>query len=312
MLAQKESIRTMARMAVITKSFAPDFELCAALNSSVLDNSPGTVRHHIIVPRSDLELFGRLAGSRTHICCEADFLPGTFVRVPFCNITVNLGRPVPPVRGWIQQQVVKLAAIAASEDDAVLVVDSDVEFVRPFTAEMFVRDGNVRFYCKPNQIDKRLPRHMTWHRVARTFLGLPPAEPPYSDYISSPLAWNPTIVRRMLTRVEATTGRPWPTAVAGQLDFSEGGLYGLFVDVVSGAPANSFASDDALCLSYWEHVPLNPDGVADFIRGIRPTDIAAMIPSKSRTAHVVRRAAFSALRAAHHTGPRSQESAEDH
>ena len=80
----------MTRMAVITKSFAPDFELCVALNRSVLDNSPDTVWHHIIVPRSDLRLFGRLAGPRTHIRCEADLLPRTFVRVPFNNITVNL------------------------------------------------------------------------------------------------------------------------------------------------------------------------------------------------------------------------------
>jgi hypothetical protein len=302
----------MTRMGVITKSFAPDFELCVALNRSVLDNSPDAVGHHIIVPRSDLKLFGRLAGPRTHIRCEADLLPRTFVRVPFVNITVNLSRPFPPVRGWIQQQVVKLAAIAASEDDVVLVVDSDVEFVRPFTAEMFVRDGTVRFFRKPNQIDKRLPRHMTWHRVARALLGLPPAEPPYSDYISSPLAWDPMIVRRMLTRVTATTGRPWPTAVAGQLDFSECVLYGVFVDGVIGAPTNSFASDDPLCLSYWEFAPLTMDSAAQFVRGIRPTDVAAMIPSKSRTRPVVRRAAFAALRAAHNTGRKSQGPAEGH
>src|SRR5262249_48539039 len=126
---------------------------------------------------------------------------------------------------------------------------SDVEFFRPFTAEMFVRDGNVRFFRKPNQIDKRLPRHMTWHRVARALLGLPPAEPPYADY----------------------TGRRWPTAIAGQLQFSECVLYGLFVDGVIGAPANSFTSDDPLCLPYWEQTPLNLDSAAHFIRGVRPT-----------------------------------------
>src|SRR5262245_17158300 len=161
----------MARMAVITKSFAPDFELCAALNRSVLKNTPDTIQHHIIVPQSDLQLFSQLAGPRTYIRCEADLLPRTFVRVPFSNIMVNLRRPFPPVRGWIQQQVIKLAAIAASEEDAVLVVDSDVEFVRPFTAEVFIRDGAVRFFCKPDQIDERLSRHMTWHRVARALLG---------------------------------------------------------------------------------------------------------------------------------------------
>jgi hypothetical protein len=302
----------MTRVAVITKSFAPDFELCVALNQSVLDNSPDTVQHHIIVPPPDLKLFGRLAGPRTLIRCEADLLPRTFVRVPFNNIMVNLRRPFPPVRGWIQQQVVKLAAVAASEDEGVLVVDSDVEFVRPFTAEMFVRNGEVRFYRKPNEIDKRLPRHMTWHRVARALLGLPPAEPPYSGYISSSLAWDPLIVRRMLARVTATTGRPWPTAIAEQLDFSECVLYGVFVDGVSGAPANSFASDDPLCLSYWEHAPLNLDSAAHFVSGIRPTDVAAMISSKSRTPPAVRRAAFDALRAAHNTGRRSQGPAEGH
>ena len=295
----------MKRIAVMTKSFAPDFELCVALNRSVLDNAPDTVHHHIIVPRSDLKLFGRLTGPRTDVRCEADLLPRTFLPVPFSNITVNLGRPFPPVRGWIQQQVIKLAAVAASEDDVVLIADSDVEFVRPFTVEMFIRDDKVRFFRKPNQIDKRLPRHMTWHRVARTLLGLPPAEPPYPDYISSLIAWDPMIVRQLLARVTATTGRPWPTAIAAQIDISECVLYGVFVDNVSGAPANSFVSDDPLCLLHWEHAPLSLDDAAHFIRGVRPSDVAAMIPSKSRTPPAVREATFAALRAAHNTGQSS-------
>ena len=294
----------MPRIAVITKSFAADFELCVALNRSVLDYAPDKVQHDIIVPRSDLKLFGRLAGPRTHIRCEADLLPRTFVPVPFSNITVNMDRPFPPVRGWIKQQVVKLAAVSTSEDDVVLVADSDVEFFRSFTPEMFVRDGKVRFFCKPNQIEKELRRHMIWHRVARELLGLPPADPPYADYISSPLAWDPMIVRRMLARVTATTGRPWPTAIAAQLHFSECVLYGVFVDSVIGVPANSFASDDALCLVYWEPTPLNLGSAAQFIRGVRPTDIAAVIQSKSRTPLAVRQATFAALRAAHDT-PRS-------
>src|SRR5258707_1247783 len=171
---------------------------------------------------------------------------------------------------------------------------------------MFVRDGNVRFYCKPNQIDERLSRHMTWHRVARALLGLPPAEPPYADYISSPLAWDPTIVRRMLARVEATTGRPWTTAIAGQLDFSECVLYGVFVDAVIGTSANSFASDDSLCLGYWQDTPLNPDSAARFVGGVRPTDVAAVIQSKSRTPPAVREAAFPPPPAPPDTGHRAQ------
>jgi len=302
----------MTRLTVSTVSFAPDFDLCVRLNRSVLDNSPATVQHHIIVPRSDLKLFGGLAGPRTHIQCEDDFLPRTFVRVPFINIKLNLRRPFPPVRGWIQQQVIKLAAVAASEDDAVLIADSDVEFFRRFTAETFVREGKVRFFRNPDRIDERLPRHLIWHRVARALLGLPPAEPPYPDYISSLLVWDPMIVRRMLARVTATTGRPWPTAIAGQLHFSEFVLYGVFVDNAVGVPANSFGSDDPLCLSYWEQAPLNLDSAAHFARGVRPNDVAALIQSKSRTPMAVREATFAALRAAHDTGPGLQGRTEGH
>ena len=282
----------MKQMSVITPSFAPDFELCVDLNRSVLACTPGSVQHHIIVPGSDLKLFSQLAGPRTLIRCENDLLPRSFV--PFGRFTINLRRPFPPVRGWILQQVVKLAAVAASEADVVLLVDSDIEFLRPFTVDAFVRNGVVRFYRKPHEIDERLPGHMIWHRVARSLLGLQPAEPPYTDYISSLLAWDPAIVRRMLERVTVSTGRPWTNAIAGQLHFSEWTLYGVFVDEVIGAPANSFGSDDPLCLAYWDPIPLDRDGAADFLHGFRPTDVAAMISAKSRTplmilAHRLRR-----------------------
>jgi Family of unknown function (DUF6492) len=302
----------MTRMSVITPSFAPDFEPCADLHRSVLECSPESVHHHIFVPRSDLKLFGRLAGPRTHIRCESDLLPPSFVRVPFSKFTVNLDRPFPPVRGWILQQVIKLAAVAASEDDVVLLVDSDIEFIRPFGVETFVRNGVVRFYNRPDEIDDKLPRHIIWHRVARALLGLPPADPPYTDYISSLLAWNPAIVRRMLAQVADTTRRPWTTAIAEQLHFSEWTLYGLFVDHVIGAPANSFASDDSLCLAYWDTTPLNRDGAVDFLRGVRPTDVAAMISAKSRTPLAIRRAAFAGHRAARTAGHWLHARAEDH
>jgi len=170
----------------------------------------------------------------------------------------------------------------------------------------------VRFFRGRNPIDRRLPRHMTWHRVARALLGLPAAEPPYPDYISSPLAWDPAIVRRMLARVAATTGRPWATAIAGQLDFSECVLHGVYVDEVAAAPANSFVSDDPLCRVYWEQTPLNMDDAARFIRSVRPTDIAVVLQSKSRTPPAVREAIFSALRGAHGTRSLLQEQAERH
>ncbi len=172
-----------------------------------------------------------------------------------------------------------------------LVVDSAIEFIRPFGVDTFVRNGVVRFYRKPNEIDQRLPKHIIWGQVARALLGLKPAAPPYTDYISSLLARDPAIVRQMLAKVANTTGRPWTTTIAGQLRFSEWTLYGVFVDEAIGAPANSFASDAPLCLAYWNDGPLSGQGAIDFLRGVRPT-VAAMIPAKSRTPLAARRAAL--------------------
>jgi hypothetical protein len=220
--------------------------------------------------------------------------------VPLTKFTVNLRHPIPPVRGWILQQLVKLAAVAASDDDVTVIVDSDIEFVRPFGADTFIRDGVVRLYRKPDAIDQRMPHHMTWHRVARELLGLEPSPSPYPDYISSLLAWNPAIVRQMLAQVTTITGRPWTTAIGRQLHFSEWTLYGVFVDHALGGSARSFVSDDQLCRSYWNDGPLTGQGAIDLLRSIRPTDIGAMISSKSRTPLAVRRAAFAEYRSALH------------
>src|SRR5262249_40395810 len=157
-----------------------------------------------------------------------------------------------------------LTAAAACTEDVVLLVDSDVQFVRPFDANTFVREGIVRFYRLPDGVDARLPRHMLWHEGARILLGLPPASPPYTDYISGMIACDPAIVRRMLARVETITGLPWATAIGRQLHFSEWTLYGVFVDEVAGAPANAFASNQALCPGHWT-TPLGKDQADEFL-----------------------------------------------
>ena len=282
----------MTRLAVVTPSYAPDFDLCADLNRSVLARSGEDVHHHIVVAARDLPLFARLAGPRTHIRRAADHLPRGFVPVPGANLTVNLRRPFPPLRGWITQQIVKLAVAATFDADAVLLVDSDIEFVRPFGPQTYLRDGVVRFYRKPEAIDGSLPRHVIWHRVARELLGLPPARPPLHDYISAPVAWSPTIVRRMQHRIEMVTGRSWAEAIGARLHFSEATLYGVFVDEVLGGPAVANSSAQMLCHNHYDEVPLDAAGLRRFLAGVAPDDVAVMISAKSGTPLELRRRAL--------------------
>jgi Family of unknown function (DUF6492) len=283
----------MSTLAIITPSFGPDFELCAALHASVVAHSQESVRHHIIVPRRDMALFRQLEGPRAQIHEESEFLPRSVHPLPGLNFSVNLSRPLPPLRGWILQQIIKLAAAARSPAEVVLLVDSDIEFVRSFNADTFRRDGVVRFYRKPDEVDDRLPRHVIWHQRSRSLLGLPFGPPPYPDYVSSLMAWDPVIVRRLLQRVESVTRQRWASAIGRQMHFSEWTLYGVFVDEVLGARHRSFTSENALCHTYWDEVPLSEETMQQFLAATEPDDIAVMISAKSRTPVAVRRAGFS-------------------
>jgi hypothetical protein len=291
----------VSTLAVLTPSFAGDYDRCVDLNRSVLTHAETSVEHHLVVPRADLPLFRRLSGPRTLIHDERSFLPKSFVPVrtfappPLRRLTVNLRRPYPPLRGWILQQVVKLAAAAQLDAEVVVLVDSDIEFIRPFGQDTFRRDGVVRFYREPDGVAADKTRHVIWHRVARQLLGLAPAPPPYDDYVSSLLAWDPAIVRRLLARVEAVTGRRWTSAVGRQLHFSEWTLYGMYVAELADSTARSFTSDDSLCHSYWDETPLTDRGIRDFLGEVAPADVAVMISAKSGTPTQLRRQALSSL-----------------
>lgn len=288
----------MTRMLVLTPSFGPDFELCAELNRSVLALAPDDVHHQIIVPKRDVAQFSQLANARTEIRTEGEFLPSTFVRAPLINATINLRRPFPPVRGWILQQVLKLSAASVADADVVLLVDSDIEFVRPFSTETFVRDGVVRFYRLPDGVDDELPRHVLWHRGARQLLGLPAQSVPLPDYVSSLVAWDPAIVRDLLDRVATATGSRWSDAVASQLHLSEWTLYGVFVEHILGSPATDFTTATPLCHALWDTTPLDSDTLDAFVAGAADEDVAVMISAKTLTPLPIRRAASAAMRAA--------------
>jgi hypothetical protein len=284
----------MSRFAVLTPSYAPDFELCRDLNRSVLEWTTPDVRHHIIVPRQDLNTFAALRGPRTELWTVDELLPRRLIAVPGANVWLNLRRPYPPVRGWVMQQLVKLHAAAELEADVWLMTDSDVVFVRPVTAETFQRGGRLLYYRRDAAVDETMQRHVIWHDVARRLLGLPPAAaPPLPDYISPLNAWDRRTVRALRDRIEQVTGRPWLDAIGSQLHVSEFILYGVFLDDVLGPSADVVATDSMLLHTYWPTTPLTPAGAEQFVESLPADDVAMMISAKSGTPLTVRRSALS-------------------
>jgi hypothetical protein len=296
---------TESQMVVVTPTYAPDLELFSDLHQSVLRCFPADVRHVAVVPETDLRLFRRFEGPRCPVIGVRDVLPRSVFALPFIRhhhaaLWMNVRRPVPPLRGWIIQQLVKLSVASQMSERIIVTADSDLVFIRPVTVATFAPNGQARLYRLDEGVGDSLPRHLRWHAVAHELLGLPPAPPPpLPDYVSPLATWDRDVVNRMLRRVEQATGRRWLEAVGKELQFSECILYGVYADQFERAKYVT-PTAESLCHSCWdpvigEHVPLTAERATEWLSSVGPHDVAYMISAKSRTPLDVRRAAHASV-----------------
>ncbi|MEO3943014.1 DUF6492 family protein [Paenarthrobacter nicotinovorans] len=282
-------------LAVVTPSYLPDRELCRDLNNSVLEMTDPGVVHHIVVPDRDFPAFSGLRGPRTAVHAARDFLPASFFRSPGFNVWINAARPWPPVRGWIAQQIIKLAVVARLDVAGALLLDSDSVLIRHTTLDTFRRNGRIPLYRAPGAVDATLPGHRLWHVSARRLLGLaPPPAGDLADYICWPCLWEPSVVRDMLGHVEDVTGRDWSTAVGGQLHFSEMMLYGLYVDEVAGGPEATVSEMQGIVHS--AEVPLGQEEIEHLLREAPQDKSLLMLSAKAGIPLDVRRQALHSFR----------------
>jgi hypothetical protein len=94
---------------IVTPSYAPDFERCRLLCKSIEQFVTPPVDHYVIVERRDLRLFRQLQGSRTEILPVQSILPWWIRRLPGAR-RWWLSMKTPPIRNWICQQLIKIAA----------------------------------------------------------------------------------------------------------------------------------------------------------------------------------------------------------
>jgi hypothetical protein len=248
-------------IALLTMSFRGDLELCRLLCETVDMFVPAAFEHVLAVPRADLPLFAPMANSRRRLVTQEELLPTWLHRIPMpppglrrllrlprrnMYVTGN-GRLV---RGWVAQQLMKLAAARAAAADVILHVDSDAAFVRPLAPEHLCASGRVRLLHTAGAGDT--PMHHPWHRTASGLLGLPPTDYHGADYIGNLTTWRPAVVQRMLDHIAGVTGADGVSALAATADLSEYTLYGVYCDKVLGLDAAGHApTSRLLCATVW-------------------------------------------------------------
>jgi hypothetical protein len=288
----------MTTMALLTPSYRPDLDRFRRLHASVLRCTDRTVVHHVVVPRSDVALFRGIRSPRLRVWAQRALLPpevrptarlaAVTRHLPFLPASVNVaatvhGRPWPPVRGWVLQQLVKLGA-GRIEADVVVSVDSDVVLLRRFSAGDFHRDGAVRFYSLPDGITPAMGRHVAWCRAAHELLGLPlPDGDTFPDHVVGMIAVDPRLLAGCLTRVEDVTGMPWGEAVTRYRHFSEWTLYGTYVRNLGAAGDLRFTTDRSPLHAYFGSGPMSEAEEAEFIAGFAPDHLGINVQSNSGT-----------------------------
>jgi len=275
---------------ILTLSFSGDFEYCRMLCESVDRFVASDISHRLFVPTRDLELFASLAGPRRTIGSQdRGLLPRwlwklpmpkprlrELLRLPRRNVYISPYGP--PVRGWIAQQIMKIAACTEGPTEIVMHVDSDGVFIRRLTTDALVRpDGKVRFHRDPKPSD--LATHRLWRETACRLLGLRPDSIEAGDYIGLCVVWRRSIVRRMIARIEEVGGEDWRKILARTPHFSEYTLYGLFVESLGIEAAGHFVTEVSPVHCVWEEALANPAEEAEFTLALRPDHFACLIQS---------------------------------
>lgn len=249
---------------LLTMSFRGDLDLCRLLCETVDRQVPAEFPHILAVPKADLPLFRSLANARRLLITQEELLPPWLFRIPLPsprlrrllrlprrNVYVSLGGSF--VRGWIAQQMMKLAAACRVGGDVILHVDSDVAFVRPLTRDHLIRDGRARLLHVPGEGDT--PMHAPWHRAASDLLGLGSAGYHGADSIGNLVTWRRPLVEAMLGRIRDIRGEDAFRALARMPEFSEYILYDVFCDKVVGLDGSGhFPTPRLLCATLWPNM----------------------------------------------------------
>lgn len=264
--------------AVVTASYAPDFDRCRLLCETMDEFVSGASHHYLLVESRDVALFRQLETPSRTVVDERDLLPSWLHAwwdpSSLFRRRIWLSLKTQPLRGWHVQQLRRMAIGAHVDEDTLVYCDSDVAFLRPFDCSAFWHDGSARLFRRDDALLQPIDGdHRIWSRNAGLTLGI--AEPEISphDYIATLIAWRRDTLVGMCRQIEQVHGRHWVETIGRARKFSECMLYGRYADETLGG-AGHFHDAHEFCRVYWNGPALSDDEFRDFVAGMAPEQVA--------------------------------------
>ncbi len=272
------------KTAIVTASYASDFERFCLLCETMDEYVTGHKRHLVLVEPADVEMFRALESGNRVIIDERDLLPHWLRPYPdpssFFRRRIWLSRRTKPLRGWHVQQLRRIGAAAVAEEDALFFCDSDVAFFRPFDCSSLWSNGNLRLFRRTNALENPdLHDQRLWSANAGEALGIPAGQVSTHDYISTLIAWRRDAVMDMCEHIKQQNGgRHWVESVAASRKFSECMIYGRYADEILGTEGH-FHDDHELCHILWSGAAPSVAELEKFIRNAGSHQVALGIQS---------------------------------
>lgn len=258
----------------VTPSYEGDFERCRLLVESRRACAPG-MDHFIVVDAPDLAKFRTLTDRHTIVLDSREFLDAELHKL-WGNNGWWFGRRVPPLRGWITQQLRKLAMPRVTDAQVLINVDSDVVFIRPFETGLLFEGGNLGLF----EVDYRNEEIRRWSRQAVRIADVPAPDTP-NNYVGMMIGWWSHVVQELTRRIEERTGLPWQVALARERSFSEYMLYGTYVRCGPGLSVRDhFPDDRVLVQNSWDKPTDTPAQLAALFASAPEEAVAVMVHSK--------------------------------
>ena len=271
--------------AVVTASYAADFERCRLLCESMDLRLKGDWTHYILVAPFDVTLFRSLESARRRVVSERDMLPSWLRAIPD---PASRGRrkiwlsPFGlPLRGWHVQQLRRFALSRHISEKTMFFIDSDVVLLRDFDPADLWRDGRLALYRRAGGIQPKMrSNHLEWLAHSDRLLGIGPYSLPANDYINTLIGWRTDTCRALLDHIESRHGRGWIRAMIRSRQFSECLIYGRFVDDVLKGEGH-YATEDALCHVLWfeDSYQRDAEGLRHFLADMAPHQIGIGVQS---------------------------------